>query len=156
MSLYVSVQGFSASLKRVFKIRLTLFNRQRTKCVISQKSQRTDWSCTTKKQELHGQEVMSADIAIRKAALDANLKANDALVRHIGRLEDEQKDMRRRTPYEKAKDEFEENKKALNPASDQTDLFEENISRREEGTCRWIFKLEEYKSWHDRAGSSIL
>lgn len=108
------------------------------------------------KQGLQGQEVMSADISMMKEALDANLKANELFMKHIEHLEEERKDMRKRTPYERAKDEFEENRKTLNPAADQTDLLEENLARREENTCRWIFDLDEYRSWHDNASSSIL
>lgn len=108
------------------------------------------------KQGLQGQEVMSADIAMMKEVLHANLKANEAFVKHIEQLEEERKDMRRRTPYEKAKDEFEEIKKALNPADDQAGLYEERLKRREENTCRWIFDLDEYKSWQAKDDSNLL
>ncbi|KAL9621124.1 MAG: hypothetical protein Q9160_004375 [Pyrenula sp. 1 TL-2023] len=108
------------------------------------------------KQGLQGQEVMSADIAMMKEVLHANLKANEAFVKHIEQLEEERKDMRRRTPYEKAKDEFEEIKKALNPADDQTGLYEERLKRREDNTCRWIFDLDEYKSWQSKDDSNLL
>src|SRR5436190_23591500 len=108
------------------------------------------------KEGLKNQDTMSDDINFMKEALDANLKANEAFVRHIEALEEERKEMRRKTPYEKAKEEFEENKKLLNPSEDQSEVWKENLERREEGTCRWIFELDEYKDWLASAESSMV
>lgn len=109
------------------------------------------------KQGLRNQDAMQTDIVIVREALEANLKANDAFVRHIELLEEERKDMRRKSPYEKAREEFEENKKTLNPAMDQSDMLVDNLeNRRERGTCQWIFGLDEYQKWHGSPESSML
>ena len=105
---------------------------------------------------LQNQEDMKATLAVMNEVMDANNKAQEIFVAHIQQLEEERKNMKRKTPYDKAKEEFEENKKLLNPSADQISLYAENLERREENTCKWIFEIEEYAAWFTARESSML
>ncbi|KAK6361382.1 hypothetical protein TWF730_005115 [Orbilia blumenaviensis] len=52
--------------------------------------------------------------------------------------------------------EFLENEKWLDPLHDPYFELNSNRSKRQKGTCGWIFDQEEYKQWYTSAGSSML
>jgi len=110
------------------------------------------------KKTIKGQDEMKLEIASLKDILEASLKANEAVVRRaFEELEEEKKTMRKKTPFEKAQDEFEDNMAYLNPTPDQYELLQENLDViREPGTCQWILKDEEYKKWRRSDDSSMI
>jgi len=110
------------------------------------------------KRSIKGQDEMRSELASLKGILEATLKTNEAVVRRaFEELEEERKTMRKKTPYEKAQDEFEENMNYLDPTADQYELLRENVDvKREPGTCQWILKDEEYTKWHKSDESSMI
>ena len=92
-----------------------------------------------------------------QAEMKSMLAMNTEILNTIARSTEENlKDMRKKTPYEKAKDEFESNKKDLKSSVDQFPLYEANLQRREQNTCKWIFNIDEYKAWYAAPESSLL
>jgi hypothetical protein len=107
-------------------------------------------------QSIDNQESMMTDLAFIKEAMDANAKANEIFIKHIQLLEEEKKGMKKKTPFDKAKDVYDENTKKLNPSTYSENSLHKNLQRREHGTCNWIFDLAEYKEWYDSNKSGIL
>lgn len=107
---------------------------------------------------IENQDAMKSELSSLKETLDFSLKANESIIRKaFAELEEERKEMRKKTPYEKAQDEYQENMKLLNPNEDQYDILRENIDvKREPGTCRWIFELDTYSQWHDSTQSAMV
>ena len=57
--------------------------------------------------------------------------------------------------YDLALQDFEKNKKNLNPWSDSQAALQRYL-KREEGTCMWIFDVPEYTAWRDSSQSGLL
>ena len=89
---------------------------------------------------------MMADLAVIKEALDSNRKL----------FEEEKKNMKRKTPMDRAKDKFEDHKIRLKPTFLSVQAYENSKSRRSEGTCEWIFGLDTYRQWHSSADSGLI
>lgn len=105
---------------------------------------------------LGNQQVMMANLAVIRDTLNSNLKIQQIFADQIKQLEEERKNLKKKTPLDKAKEKFEENEKKLG-ATDSSELaFESSKSRKEEGTCEWIFELEEYKSWRTSSENGII
>ena len=96
---------------------------------------------------LENQRLMMANLAVIQDTLNSNLEIQKIYVDQIKQLEEEKRNMKKKTPLDKAKEKFEENTKKLNPTSSSEAAFERSKTRKEEGTCEWIFELDEYKSW---------
>ena len=107
---------------------------------------------------IKGQDEMKSEIASLKGILETSLKANEAIVRRaFEEFEEEKKSMRKKTPYEKAQDEFEDNMAYLDPTAEQYELLQENLDvKREPGTCQWLLKDEEYARWRKSSHSSMI
>lgn len=54
------------------------------------------------------------------------------------------------------KEEFDKNKKFLNPLSDSCPVFKMQIKQSKQDTCEWIFELDEYQNWRDSHVRNIL
>ena len=52
--------------------------------------------------------------------------------------------------------EFEKNKKALNPLPDSRSALDLYVKQCEADTCRWIIDLDQYKTWRKSPNSSFL
>ena len=52
--------------------------------------------------------------------------------------------------------EFEKNKKALNPLPESRSTLATHVKQCREETCNWITELDQYKKWRESQGSSIL
>ena len=102
---------------------------------------------------VHLQESGLQGINELKSLLD---EKTDTLISLVRQQEESMRDMKKKTPYDIAKEEFERNKRDLNPTVDQTSLYESNLQRREEDTCMWIFEIDEYKAWYKAPKSSLL
>ncbi|KAJ9653410.1 hypothetical protein H2198_007408 [Neophaeococcomyces mojaviensis] len=77
------------------------------------------------KKSLKNQDEMRSEIASLKGILETSLKANEAVVRQAFEgFEEEKRNMRKKTPYEKAQDEFEENMAYLDPTPDHMNCSE--------------------------------
>lgn len=110
------------------------------------------------KASIQGQNRMQSQLASLQETLDASLRSNEAIVKNlIEEMEEERKNTRKKTPYEIAQDEYEENMGHLDPTEVQYELLQENLDvRREPGTCRWIFNLGEYTRWQRSPQSSMI
>ena len=71
-------------------------------------------------------------------------------------LEDLKASTRPRTRWDWAKQEFEKNKKLLNPLIDTTSPLDALLARRHDGTCGWLFEDEEYTDWYESDVSNML
>ncbi|KAF4622806.1 hypothetical protein G7Y89_g14219 [Cudoniella acicularis] len=72
------------------------------------------------------------------------------------RQEEDLKDLKKQSPFEQAKQLFEQNKQKLDPSIDfQVTALKETLNR-EPGTCQWIFDEPEYKDWYSSATNSML
>jgi hypothetical protein len=107
-------------------------------------------------QSIGYQESMMSDLSFIKESLDASTKASEVFMKHIQLLEEEKRGMKKKTPFDKAKDLFDDNSKKLNPSTHSENALRKNIQRREEGTCRWIYDLAEYKDWFNSPKSGIV
>ena len=105
---------------------------------------------------LKNQQVMMADLAVIRDTLDSNLEIQKIFANQIKQLEEERKNLKKKTPLDKAKEKFEENEKKLRPTDSSEIAFERSKSRKEEGTCEWIFELEEYKLWRTSSENGII
>ena len=105
---------------------------------------------------LKNQQVMMADLAVIRATLNSNLEIQKIFADQIKQLEEERKNLKKKTPLDKAKEKFEENEKNLRPTDSSGIAFERSKSRKEEGTCEWIFELEEYKLWRTSSENGII
>lgn len=105
-------------------------------------------------QTLKGQDSISGQL---KGVIDSLERTNDIIIKKLQQYEEEQKNMRKMTPAEQAKETFEKNKKALSEATEhQTATFAEKIGRRIPNTCNWIFRHSSYKAWVESESSSLL
>ena len=105
---------------------------------------------------LGNQQVMMANLAVIQDTLNSNLKIQKMFADQIKQLEEERKNLKKKTPLDKAKEKFEENEKKLRPTDSSELAFESSKSRKEEGTCEWIFELEEYKLWRTSSENGII
>ena len=106
---------------------------------------------------LQMQQSMMADISVIRETLESVKEVNKIYQNQIRQLEEEKKNMRKKTPLDKAKELFEENVKRLEPNNNLAELaLEKHKSRREKDTCNWIFELEEYKNWLSSTESRLL
>lgn len=105
---------------------------------------------------LHNEQAMMADLSKIKETLASSMEINKIYIEQMRQLEEEMKKARRKTPFEKAKDEFDENSKHLNPTDAASKMLMRNRQMKVEGTCNWIFALEEYESWRKSVESSLL
>lgn len=109
-------------------------------------------------ENIRGQGEMKSQLVTMQETLDASLKSNEAIVRRlVEELEEESKNTRKKTPYEKAQDRYEENMEHLDPSELQYELLQENLDvHREPDTCLWIFDLKQYKDWYESSKSSMI
>lgn len=84
------------------------------------------------------------------------MEINKIYIEQTRQLEKEMKHIRRKTPFEKAKDQFDKNSEQLDPTDAAFKTLMRNRQMLVEGTCNWIFTLEEYESWRTIAESSLL
>ena len=91
---------------------------------------------------LENQETMKADLATMKDVLKE--------------LGDDKKNWKKKTPLDKAEEEFDKNKSRLKPSQNSEFALERGKSLRTEGTCEWIFAVEEYKTWRTSVDNCIL
>lgn len=105
---------------------------------------------------LQKQEVMMANLAVIRGTLDSNLEIQKIFADQIKQLEEERKNLKKKTPLDKAKEQFEENAKKLRHTDSSELAFERSKLRKEKGTCEWIFELEEYKLWRTSSENGII
>ena len=105
---------------------------------------------------LENQQVMMANLAVIQDTLNSNLEIQKIYADQIKQLEEERKNLKKKTPLDKAKEKFEENEKRLRTTDSSEIAFERSKLRKEEGTCEWIFELEEYKSWRTSSENGII
>jgi hypothetical protein len=60
------------------------------------------------------------------------------------------------TPWDLAIQEFEKNKKLLNPQEETIDALGEAIDRRFPDTCQWIYEQYQYKDWRSSTTNSLI
>ncbi|KAI9685134.1 MAG: hypothetical protein M1822_004721 [Bathelium mastoideum] len=70
-------------------------------------------------------------------------------------LEDLKANTRPRTRWDWAKQEFEKNKKLLNPLADTGSPIDTLLARKHDGTCDWIFKDDEFNDWYSSSVSNM-
>ena len=99
---------------------------------------------------------MKAGLTSMKDTLNKAQEKWDAFEVVIKKIEEGQREMRKMTPYEKAKVQFNKHRASLGPLIDQQSSYEEKIKQREAGTCSWILDLDEYKEWRDGPKSGLL
>ena len=105
---------------------------------------------------LENQQVMMANLAVIQGTLKSNLEIQKIFADQIKQLEEERKNLKKKTPLDKAKEKFEENGKKLRPTNSSELAFKRSKLRKEEGTCEWIFDLEEYKLWRTSSENGII
>ena len=105
---------------------------------------------------LHNQEAMMADLSVIRETLESSREISKIFADQVRQLQAEMKDMKKISPFDKAKELFDTNTKALQPADDAESVLRTNQSRREPNTCNWIFDIEEYKTWRTSAEGSLL
>ena len=105
---------------------------------------------------LENQRLMMANLAVIKNTLNSNLEIQKLYADQLKRVEEEKKNMKKKTPLDKAKEKFEENTKQLKPTNSSEAAFRRNIERKVEGTCQWIFELEEYKAWRRSTDNKLI
>ena len=105
---------------------------------------------------LENQRLMMANLAVIKDTLNSNLEIQKMYVDQLKQAEEEKKNMKKKTPLDKAKENFEENTKRLKPTSSSEVAFGKNRERIVEGTCQWIFELDEYKAWRTSTCNNLI
>ena len=105
---------------------------------------------------LDNQRTMMANLAVIQDTLNSNLEIQKIYVDQIKQLEEERKNMKKKTPLDKAKEKFEENAARLKTTASSEVAFEKSKARKEQGTCEWIFELEDYKAWRTSPESGIM
>lgn len=105
---------------------------------------------------LQMQQTMLADLSVIRDTLESSMEVNKIYLNQIRQLEEDKKSMKKKTPLDKAKELFEDNVKRLEPTNAAETALEKHRSRRQKGTCNWIFELEEYKTWRSSTESSLL
>lgn len=74
----------------------------------------------------------------------------------LQKVEDIKATTKLKTPWDLALQEWEKNKKALNPLKDTSEAFAVAIDKRHPGTCQWIFSMPEYRVWAKADDSQLL
>ncbi len=105
---------------------------------------------------LQMQQTMMADLSVIRDTLESSMEVNKIYLNQIRQLEEDKKSMKKKTPLDKAKELFEDNVKRLEANNAAEIAFEKHKSRREKDTCKWIFELEEYKTWRSSTESRLL
>lgn len=105
---------------------------------------------------LQMQQTMMADLSVIRDTLESSMEVNKIYLNQIRQLEEDKKSMKKKTPLDKAKDQFDEIAKRLEPTDAAETALEKHKSRREKDTCKWIFELERYKNWRSSTESSLL
>ena len=105
---------------------------------------------------LQMQQTMMADLSVIRDTLESSMEVNKIYFNQIRQLEEDKRSMKKKTPLDKAKELFDDNAKRLEPTNAAETALEKHKSRREKGTCNWIFELEEYKTWRSSTESSLL
>ena len=105
---------------------------------------------------LQNQGTMMAELAFIRDTLKSSMEVNNIYINQIRQLEEDKKSMKKKTPLDKAKELFEDNAKRLEASNAAEIALEKHKSRREKDTCRWIFELEEYKTWRSSIESRLL
>lgn len=105
---------------------------------------------------LQMQQTMMADLSLIRDTLESSMEVNKIYLNQIRQLEEEKKSMKKKTPWDKAKELFDDNAKRLESTNAAETALQKHHSRREKDTCNWIFELAEYKSWRWSAESSLL
>lgn len=102
------------------------------------------------------QKSMKADLVLIKETLLSNLRIQELFANQVKQLEKEKKNMKLKTPLDKAKEKFDENAKRLNPTKLSDTAFEKSKDRQEQGRCQRIFDLEEYRTWRTADENDIM
>ena len=103
------------------------------------------------------QQVMKADFATIKDVPNTHLEMQKVHEQRIKELVYEIRNMKKmKTPLDKAKEDFEKNKRRVDPSTAPERAFERSKTMRLVGTCEWIFELDEYKQWRTSSENSIL
>ena len=105
---------------------------------------------------LQMQQTMMADLSVIRDTLESSMEVNKIYLNQIRQLEEEKKNMKKKTPLDKAKELFEDNAKRLESTNLAEIALEKHKSRREKDTCNWIFEHEAYKNWRSSTESSLL
>lgn len=105
---------------------------------------------------LQMQQTMMADLSVIRDTLESSMEVNKIYLNQIRQLEEDKKSMKKKTPLDKAKELFEDNVKRLEANNAAEIAFEKHKSRREKDTCKWIFELEEYRTWRSSTESRLL
>ncbi|KAI9796865.1 MAG: hypothetical protein M1833_005914 [Piccolia ochrophora] len=105
---------------------------------------------------LQNQGEMTADLSAIKETLKSSMEVNKIYLIQLRQYEEERKNLKKKTPFDKAKDQFDANEKRLNPTPLPQQSLSKNLKRKEEGTCQWIFGLESYRAWRNSSHSDFL
>ena len=105
---------------------------------------------------LQNQRAMMTELGMVREAIDASKEINKIYIGQIRQLEEERKNMKKKTPWDKAKETFDDNVKRMKPSDASEKTLEQNKDRREKGTCEWIFELEQYDLWRTSGRSELL
>ena len=86
--------------------------------------------------------------AFQTAAVEMHQEAMDKADAILKAVEAVAGSTKPKTRYDWARQDFEKNKKLLNPLPDtEKTIFEEYANQRHSGTCEWPFRLGPYKDW---------
>lgn len=99
---------------------------------------------------------MMVDIGLIKEILQSDRKNKEMFADQVKQFEEEEKNMKQKTPLDKTNHKFEENSKRLKPTNFLETAFERSKARREQRTCQLIFDLEEYSTWRTADENDIL
>ena len=105
---------------------------------------------------LQMQQTMMADLSVIRDTLESSMEVNKIYLNQIRQLEEDKKNMKKKTPLDKAREQFDDNAKRLEATDAAETALEKHKSRREKGTCNWIFELEKYRNWRSSTDSSLL
>ncbi|KAL9034560.1 MAG: hypothetical protein Q9214_006992, partial [Letrouitia sp. 1 TL-2023] len=96
------------------------------------------------------------DLDVIRETIGSNLELQNKFMDHIKRVEEEMKNMKKKSPLDQAKEKFGENETRLKPTNSSENAFERSKMRKEQGTCEWIFELEDYKLWRTSPDNGII
>lgn len=109
---------------------------------------------------LKKQDALLQNLDSVKKLLDMDLETHkereQAFQQLVNAFESERKDMKRKTPLDKEKENFNKNKERLDPSTISETLLQRSRNRRSQGTCEWVFVEDEYKKWRTIEGDSLL
>ena len=102
-------------------------------------------------------QAIQGDLGLVKDLLNKNLETQKAQDQYMQQLQEfYRKEMKSKTPLDKARDEFNEYKAKLKPTDVSESSFQRNKKVRSAGTCEWVFKEPRYKEWHDSDEDTLL